>query len=153
MLNVGWAALLAALSFLFNTNFSDSISGDALPTPRDPFLGRTPAARFDSLATVCLHVGHFQDGLTDRLPSHIAYLAVISPCEGVRVYKRTKRLPCCHFHLSWVTAADTKCIVTRAATPSMILQSRDPYSNCQESSPNSSVELRVVGRFSLRFRL
>ena len=53
MLNAGWPALLAALSFLLTTNLSDSIFGDvlgalqtlaraagclALPTPRDAFL-------------------------------------------------------------------------------------------------------------------
>jgi len=53
MLNTGWPALLAALSFLLTTNLSDSIFGDvlgalqtlaraagclALPTPRDAFL-------------------------------------------------------------------------------------------------------------------
>jgi hypothetical protein len=40
MLNVGWAVLLAALSFLLTTNLSDSIFGDVLlPTPHDPFQG------------------------------------------------------------------------------------------------------------------
>jgi hypothetical protein len=34
MLNVDRAALLAALSFLFTTNFSDSISGDVLGAPQ-----------------------------------------------------------------------------------------------------------------------
>jgi hypothetical protein len=53
MLNAGWPALLAALSFLLTTNLSDTIFGDvlgalqtlaraagylALPTPRDAFL-------------------------------------------------------------------------------------------------------------------
>jgi hypothetical protein len=53
MLNAGWPALLAALSFLLTTNLSDSLFGDvlgalqalaraagflALPTPRDAFL-------------------------------------------------------------------------------------------------------------------
>ncbi|KAH9013194.1 hypothetical protein EDB84DRAFT_1533406 [Lactarius hengduanensis] len=53
MLNAGWPALLAALSFLLNTNLSDALFGDvlgalqalaraagclALPTPRDAFL-------------------------------------------------------------------------------------------------------------------
>jgi hypothetical protein len=53
MLNAGWPALLAALSFLLNTNLSDPLFGDllgalqalaraagclALPTPRDAFL-------------------------------------------------------------------------------------------------------------------
>jgi hypothetical protein len=47
MLNAGWPALLAALSFLLTTNLSDSLFGDALGallSPRDAF--RTALAKF-----------------------------------------------------------------------------------------------------------
>jgi hypothetical protein len=70
MLNVGWVVPLAALSFLLATNLSGFIFGDVLlPTPNDPFLGRTLTAhhcraRFDSHgdgAGLLSHVGHFGD--------------------------------------------------------------------------------------------
>ena len=68
--------------------------------PRDPFRGHTRTvrrrrARFDSqgdsakLLSQC--VGHFQEGLIDRLPGHITYLGpvVMNLCKGVRIlYKK-----------------------------------------------------------------
>ena len=65
MLNAGWPALLAALSFLLTTNLSDSIFGDvlgalqtlaraarclALPTPRDAFLTALAKAAFPPIS-------------------------------------------------------------------------------------------------------
>ena len=69
MLNAGWPALLAALSFLLTTNLSDSIFGDvlgalqtlaraagclALPTPRDAFLTALAKAALPSRVVAAL---------------------------------------------------------------------------------------------------
>ncbi len=69
MLNAGWPALLAALSFLLTTNLSDPIFGDvlgalqmlaraagclALPTPRDAFLTALAKAALPSRVVAAL---------------------------------------------------------------------------------------------------
>ena len=69
MLNAGWPALLAALSFLLNTNLSDALFGDvlgalqslsraagclALPTPRDAFLTALAKAALPSRVVAAL---------------------------------------------------------------------------------------------------
>ena len=69
MLNAGWPALLAALSFLLSTNLSDALFGDvlgalqslaraagclALPTPRDAFLTALAKAALPSRVVAAL---------------------------------------------------------------------------------------------------
>jgi len=85
MLNAGWHALLAALSFLLTTNLSDPLFGNvlgalqalartagclALPTPRDAFLTALAKAALPSRVVTALDEP-LQAQQTPRSPSRL----------------------------------------------------------------------------------